>query len=140
MLLNRNRTTRDRRYLHDESVTDHSELISRWRRELEVLRRHGSTQAIATKESDISDLEGADRQYADELLPLHDAAREAGRSADHLGLLVRKGFIANSGRDGAPLIKRSHLIAWLALKGRRAVPQHRAGNADQDPAASLLDS
>lgn len=49
------------------------------------------------------------RWQADTRLTVAQASAESGMSADHLRHLVKNGRIANAGRHGKPLIRRSDL-------------------------------
>jgi hypothetical protein len=89
---------------------DTSALIERWRREADLLRRHGAVEAAATKEADARELEAFTEEYQLQTLSLAEAAAISGFSASHLGLLVNRGAIPNRGKPGGrPKIARKDL-------------------------------
>ena len=57
----------------------------------------------------LEELRACQRDNADCLLNLTQAAKVSGYSADHLGRLVRDGTLVNHGRPHAPRIRRGDL-------------------------------
>lgn len=97
-------------------LMEHRELLDRWRRELEVLRRHGAVEAAATKETDIATLEAFDRQSADELLDLTSAALERGVHPDTVARYIKAGRLTDRGRPGSPRVRRGDLFNLPPVK------------------------
>ena len=88
---------------------DLNELTKRWRvkaLELRQVEAVGQAAALTLAADDLDALIGS---AGEELLSLTSAARESGYSEDHLGRSVRRGTIANSGRENAPKIRRADL-------------------------------
>ncbi len=84
-------------------------LPANWRQQAKALRRYGGETPAVAIERCADDLEATLVERDETTLPLVEAARESGYSADHLGRLVRDGRIPNAGRPGAPRIARIHL-------------------------------
>lgn len=84
-------------------------LLAEWRADADRLRRYGHEPAAAVCELHARQVEAAMAAFDSEVLTLVEAAEESGLSADHLGRLLRTGTIPNSGRKGAPRIRRSDL-------------------------------
>ena len=84
-----------------------SELATRWRAKARELRRVEAGGQAAALSVAADDLEAMIACAGEELLSLTSAARESGYSADHLGRAVRRGTIANAGRENAPKIRRA---------------------------------
>ena len=70
----------------------------------------------------------------DELLTLREAAAISGYTEDHLGRLIRDGTIPNTGRRGAPRIRRGDLPRRPGRRVALAVP----GAYDPDTDARKL--
>ena len=86
-----------------------SELAACWRtRALELRQVEAGGQAAALSVA-ADDLDALIASAGEELLSLTSAARESGYSSDHLGRSVRRGAIANGGRENAPKIRRADL-------------------------------
>ena len=79
-------------------------LTSDWRSKAAVFREHAETSVALAYEKCADALEDALSRWEDETVNLTQAAALSGYSADHLGRLVRKGTIPNSGRPRAPRI------------------------------------
>ena len=80
-------------------------LAERWRRDAEVLRRHGCGQLADLNERHAVDMLGALEADADELVTLSEAAALSGYSTRH----VRNLGLPQYGRKGAPLYRRGDL-------------------------------
>ena len=61
-------------------------------------------------ESYASDLEQRLREWLDELLTLEGAAGEVGTTYDAIRKRIARGDLPNSGRQGAPRIRRADLL------------------------------
>lgn len=106
-------------------------LAARWREDAEQLQRRYEDERVARIfERHAGELEQAIRERDEQLLSLHEAARDSGLSYDHLRHQVAAGVIPNAGRPHAPRIRRCD------LPGR---PQQAAGRYDpEQDAVSLL--
>ncbi|GIW51245.1 MAG: hypothetical protein KatS3mg081_0600 [Gemmatimonadales bacterium] len=103
------------------------DFVEKWAAEAERLRRYGALVDGARLIDDLlEDFRALEADEANALLTLQEAARESGYSADHLGRLIRQGRIPNSGRPGAPLIRRGDLPLKPGLR-RRAAAVHLLG-------------
>lgn len=80
-------------------------LAERWRRDAEVLRRHGCGQLADLNEQHAADMLGALDADADELVTLSEAAALSGYSTRH----IRNLDLPQHGRKGAPLYRRGDL-------------------------------
>lgn len=85
-----------------------AELPGRWRARAHDLIPY-STAAVAAFNEVADDLEKALKEQAAELLTLNEAAEASGFSADHLGVLIRQGKLANLGRKHSPRVRRPDL-------------------------------
>ena len=83
-------------------------LPATWRERAAQIRRY-APEAAAAFEDAASDLERELREADNDVLTLHEAQRESGYSADHLGRLLKAGAIPNVGRKHAPRIRRADL-------------------------------
>lgn len=84
-------------------------LISRWRADADVLRRHGADALAKATEMHVAELALAMEADADALLSQEQAARESGYSSRHLRGLEADGALVNRGRKGSPLYRRGDL-------------------------------
>ena len=79
------------------------------RGEASVLRANFDERGAALKERDAQIIEAALRNAALQPLTLTQAADETGFHPDTLGRKIRRGEIANVGRENAPRIRRGDL-------------------------------
>lgn len=84
-------------------------LAARWREEAGLLRGYGASEAAAAAESHAEQLTEAVAEAEHEILTLDEAASVSKYSKRRLRELVADGSIPNSGRKGAPRIKRKDL-------------------------------
>lgn len=101
-----------------------AELVTRWRRDAEVLSGYDERLARVV-EQHAAALEAALRDDGAEPLTLGAAARESGYSADRLRHMVSDGQIPNAGKKGAPRVRR----ADLPRKARRSTGFDAAASA-----------
>ena len=85
------------------------DLVSRWRAEVDVLRKRGADGQAAAVESCADELEQAVVEANLESLTLDQAAEESGYSKSHLSRLMAADRLPNAGRRNAPRIKRGDL-------------------------------
>lgn len=105
-------------------------LPAAWRNRAAELERFAPPAAEAFRAA-AQELEDALRAESDELLTLTEAAAESGYSARRLREMVAAGAIPQSGRKGAPRIRRGDLP-------RRAAPPRSQGYDPQEDAARIL--
>ena len=85
-------------------------LASRWRERASIVRAWTSDEGSARAfEIAAQELEDAVRTAADEVLTLHEAARESGYSERRLRELIAAGELPQAGRPGAPRLRRRDL-------------------------------
>ena len=115
---------------------DHRTLLDRWRREVDVLRRHGSVEAATSLEACIADVEQFEQDYENEPLPPAVASEESGYSISWLLKMISEGRIPNAGRPYAPMIRRGDLPRKF-----RPVGNHRPDGNHRRPdgSPSLVD-
>ena len=94
------------------------DLPGKWRKESEVFRRRGATEAAATLEDVAAELEAAFAEWEMEELTLQDAASESGYSYSHIQSLVASGEIENLGSKGTPRIRRCDLPRKVGHQSR----------------------
>jgi len=82
----------------------------------------------------MAEVEAALTADTDHLLTLAEASARSGYSVHHLGRLIRRGRIPNSGRRGAPRIR----VGDLPMRPRRAIPLERTPTRSTDDARSAL--
>lgn len=85
-------------------------LAAGWRKEAAQLARRGLQREARIFESFASDLEQRLRTWLDELLTLDAAAGEVGTTYDAIRKQIARGDLPNSGRQGAPRIRRADLL------------------------------
>lgn len=85
------------------------DLAAGWRKDADLLRNHGASEAAATTELHAQQVLDAVAQAEDEELSLAESASASGYSKRRLSELLADGTIPNAGRTGAPRIKRKHL-------------------------------
>lgn len=91
------------------------ELIGLWRtRQAEYEASSAMVDGGLAVKRMLSELEAAISDGRNEVLTLCQASNVSGLTVEHLARQIRKGRIANSGRKGAPRIRRSE----LPMKGR----------------------
>jgi hypothetical protein len=108
-----------------------------------LCRRYGGDGIARAIEQCARELEATDAAGQDAVLTLTEAARESGHSVEHIGRLVRQGVIPNSGRKGAPRVRRGDLprrarrVAFesdngydLAADARALVSRRRSRHGD----------
>src|SRR4051812_9726264 len=95
--------------MENEGAHSPRNLSATWRQRADFLRDYGDTNIARLWELAARELDAALEAHGDDTLSLKDAARESGYTADHLGLLVKRGAIPNAGRSGAPRIRRVDL-------------------------------
>src|SRR5580704_14810709 len=102
-------------------MTLRDEVLARWQRRHDEWQKLGVTVNGAMIVAEvIADLRAILEGDSGELLPLAEAARESGYSADHLARLVRESRIPNAGRRGKPMIRRCDLpVRPPKLEGQR---------------------
>lgn len=83
------------------------DLLEKWRKEAELLKRRGLLEAGAIIESLSDELEANVREINAGTVNLVEASRLSGYSVSQLGRLVRSGKIPNAGRPKAPRIRLS---------------------------------
>ncbi len=86
------------------------DLADRWRDEAAMLERRGLEREARMVESFAGDLEQRLREWLDELLTLEGAAGEVGTTYDAIRKRIARGVLPNSGRQGAPKIRRADLL------------------------------
>ena len=85
-------------------------LAQSWRSKAAEAHRLGTlAQLCAVLEECASQLEAVATREGEELLSLAEAALASGYSTDHLGRLIRRGEIPNSGRKGKPFVRTADL-------------------------------
>lgn len=89
----------------DQGMDD---LLRRGEQELATLRRHGATEAAATKAADIEDLRTWYREWQLESLSLKEAAAYSGLASDTLRKKISRGQILNVGKS-RPRVRRCDL-------------------------------
>ncbi len=75
-----------------------------------MLDRRGLEREARMVESFAGDLERRLREWLDELLTLEDAAAEVNATYDGLRKRIARGDLPNSGRQGAPKVRRADLL------------------------------
>lgn len=86
------------------------ELLTKWERESDTMRRRGIMVPGATLCDEIlRDIEAAFEAEAESLLTLEEGSAQSGYSVDHLGKLLREGKLPNAGRKGSPRIRARDL-------------------------------
>ena len=85
-----------------------AQLPAAWRAEADRLDRFAPAAAVAFRDAAVA-LEGALRAEADETMTLAEAALSSGYSVDHLRHLIASGELPQSGRKGAPRVRRADL-------------------------------
>jgi hypothetical protein len=98
------------------------------------LRDYGDTNVARQWELAARELDAALEAHGDDTLSLKEASRASGYTADHLGLLVKRGTIPNAGRIGAPRIRRADLPIKEAEGPGRPRRKHLAPGAASLPA------
>jgi hypothetical protein len=83
------------------------ELNEKWIQRAHFLREYGDTNCARLWELAANELRDAFETHGDETLSLTEGGRESGYSPDHLSRLIKRGVIANAGREGAPRIRRA---------------------------------
>jgi hypothetical protein len=84
-------------------------LSERWRKDAELLRRHGALEAAMTKETCADELDAYSREHHLEALTLTQAAAESGYSAGHIARLLETGRLPQAGEKYAPRVRRKDL-------------------------------
>lgn len=85
-------------------------LAAEWREEAAQFARRGYEREARAAESYASQLEQRLREWLDELLMLEGAAGEVGTTYDAIRKRIARGDLPNSGRQGAPKIRRADLL------------------------------
>lgn len=86
------------------------ELLAKWRRESDTMRRRGVSVAGAVLCDEIlRDIEALFESEDGALLTLGEASAHSGYTVDHLSKLVREGKVPNAGRWHAPRIRARDL-------------------------------
>ncbi len=85
-------------------------LAAGWREEGAMLERRGLEREARMVESFACELEQRLRTWLDELLTLDAAAGEVGTTYDAIRKRIARGDLPNSGRQGAPRIRRADLL------------------------------
>jgi hypothetical protein len=101
------------------------DLPGAWRRRAEELAPYAPGAATAWARA-AAELEAAEREGANEVLSLADAARESGYSHRRLRELMADGTVPNVGRKYSPAIRR----ADLPKRPRRSGPAAYDPDAD----------
>jgi hypothetical protein len=109
---------------------DAEALVTAWRNRAAALRRYAPEVANALEDV-AGELEASLRDHGAELLTLEAASRECEYSADHLGRLVKRGRLANHGRQKAPKVRRDELP-------RKAGKVHRLAPGTKGPNMEAL--
>jgi hypothetical protein len=95
-----------------------ADLVNTWRQQATAYDRDGQPGArLLARVAD--ELEAALATTGDALVPLNDAARLSGYSADHLGRLIRDGKLVNMGTRHRPRVRVGDLPRKPALTARR---------------------
>jgi hypothetical protein len=92
-----------------ENTSTPRNLSTTWRQRADFLRDYGDTNVARLWELAARELDAAVEAHGDGTLSLKEASRESGYTADHLGVLVKRGTIPNAGSSGAPRIRRADL-------------------------------
>jgi hypothetical protein len=93
--------------------------IAAWKREADDYANKGiAAEAVSTLNRCALELEAAIRSDEERVVSLQDASRICGYSADHLGVLLRQGKLANYARSGAPRLR----VCELPRKAGRLTP------------------
>jgi hypothetical protein len=110
----------------EKTHTTFEGLPAEWRKRAEYLRAYGDSTSAKLWTLAADELEQSIAAHGLETLPLGDAARLSGYTADHLGQLVRSGRMKNYGREGAPRIRRADLPneRLTVSSGRHARNRH----------------
>ncbi len=91
-------------------TVDIGAIIQRWfERQAEWSRLHIRVDGAALADEVIADLERIAAGDGLATLTLTDASNLSGYTTDHLSRLIREGKLANHGRKGKPLVRRSEL-------------------------------
>ncbi len=98
-------------------------LPARWRVQAAELDGWGGAGPAAALKRASDELEAALNDAGAELLTLPLAAREVGRTADHIGRLIRAGKLQNAGRSKAPRVTRADLLAYFGSLPMRTEPR-----------------
>jgi hypothetical protein len=100
------------------------DLPAEWRKRADTLREYGDPNVARVWDLAATELAKALATHGEETLSLVEAARVSGYTADHLGLLVKKGTIPNANPQGSPRIRRADLpVKSPGGPGRKPQPK-----------------
>jgi len=86
-----------------------AELLAKWEDDASALERYSDARGAAVCRLHAAELGEAIRASQDELLTIAESARESGYSEDHIRHLIANDRVPNSGKKGAPRIRRANL-------------------------------
>lgn len=116
-------------------------LPSTWRERANYLRQYGDSNTAKLWELAAQELEAALAAHGEETLTLVQAAKLSGFTADHLSASIKKGRIANAGRNGAPRIRRSDLpIKGVGGPGRSSRAESPQVDAQREQVRKIAQS
>lgn len=96
-----------------------STLADEWQSRIPNFEKHGCQEVAMTYRKLHEELQRELDAIMQQTLPLTEAARVSGFSADHLGRMIRQGRLGNVGRKYAPRV----LLSELPIKPRPAGSQ-----------------
>ena len=85
-------------------------LAEGWRKEAEQLRRRGANEAAQSLLSCAEDLEAAVTEWELDLLTVHEAAKELGKSPSQVWRYIQNGRLEKVGTIGTIRVKRADVI------------------------------
>ena len=91
------------------TVNTQTDLVARWRTEVDLLRKRGVKELADGLESYADELEQTLVEADLEALTLDEASHESGYTKSHLSRLIAADRLPNAGRKHAPRIKRGDL-------------------------------
>ena len=94
-------------------------LPAEWRARASLLQEFGDPNSARLWLLAAVELERALEVFDNETLNLTEAAMVSGYTPEHLGALVKSGKLPNSGRPGAPRIRRSDLPIKSSIRPGR---------------------
>ena len=101
-------------------------LMAKWEDDATALERYADARGAAVCRLHVAELGEAIRASQDEVLTVAESARESHYSEDHLRHEVAAGTIPNSGKKGAPRIRRGDLPMKAGKRGSVPDPESAA--------------
>ena len=93
-------------------------IVLEWKAEADILRRRGAGSVAAALESCVEDLQAAVCSWADEPIPLAEAAKISGKSASQLRRDVHNGKLDDLGTDERMLVRRGDVASLRGVVER----------------------